>query len=437
MNDIRWKAAWQYCLFFVFCLFIWLFTSATTALIIFAIGLSAYGAYHVYWMQRLLDWQKKPVLSKIPVGYSTWEDVFAQLYKSHRKHLREQTQLSTELARFRHAAGALPDGIIVLNVHNEIEWCNTPAEVALGLDIQKDLKKPINYLVRHQNFLDYLNAGDYENQPPINIHANTQDTTLELQIINYGKRQKLLLCRDVTQFERIDTMRRDFIANVSHELRTPLTVVGGFLETLMDVDGAVPESTRTYFDMMQEQTDRMQTLINDLLVLSQIENNVRTANDTTIKMSQLLTTLASEAKGLSQGKHQITLHKDDTLNITGDLSEIQSALSNLVSNAIRYSPDGGEITITWSAHDGRPTFSVKDQGIGIEQEHISRIAERFYRVDKGRSRLTGGTGLGLSIVKHILTRHQATLQIESKIEKGSTFSVTFPTDRLQWEKEAA
>lgn len=383
-------------------------------------------------MHNLQEWLKKPILSKIPVGGGIWEDVLAQLYKSHRKNLRQQTQLSAELARFRHAASALPDGIIVLNARNEIEWCNAPAEQMLGLDIQKDLNKPINYLVRQQAFIDYLHEVNYEQLDAIKLKPPTQNITLELQMVNYGMRQKLLTCRDITQLERIDTIRRDFIANVSHELRTPLTVVGGFIETLMDLDGAIPDTTRSYFTMMQDQTKRMQSLINDLLVLSQIESNARTPNDAVIKMDQLISSLVNDAKNISQGQHNVKSNITSGLYITGDISEIQSALSNLISNAIRYSPDGGDILVSWQAHNDHAVFTVKDHGIGIEPEHIARIAERFYRVDKGRSRLTGGTGLGLSIVKHILSRHQAKLGIESEYGQGSTFSATFPTERLKW-----
>lgn len=412
-------------------------SNGVTALIVFTLGLIGYIVYHVYWMHTLQEWLKKPILSKIPVGGGIWEDVLAQLYKSHRKNLRQQTQLSAELARFRHAAGALPDGIIVLNARNEIEWCNAPAEQTLGLDIQKDLNKPINYLVRQQAFIDYLNEEDYEALEPIKIQSPIQASTLELQVVNYGKRQKLLVCRDITQLERIDTVRRDFIANVSHELRTPLTVVGGFIETLMDMEGAIPDSTRSYFTMMQDQTNRMQALINDLLVLSQIESNVQTPNDAIIKMDQMVTSLVNDAKNLSQGKHNVLSEITADLYITGDISEIQSALSNLVSNAIRYSPEGGDIIIRWQARNAQAIFSVQDHGIGIEPEHIARIAERFYRVDKGRSRLTGGTGLGLSIVKHILSRHQAKLSVESQYGEGSTFSVTFPTERIKRAETAA
>ncbi len=358
-----------------------------------------------------------------------WEDIFASLYQEHRRHSRNQTQLSSALGRFRHAASALPDGVVVLNSANDIEWCNPPAEILLGLDLKQDENQPINYLVRHTDFVNYLQAQEYSD--PIKIKSwRNSEVILEIQLIPFGTKQKLLICRDVTQLEKIETMRRDFIANVSHELRTPLTVVGGFVETLLDMDGAVPESTRGYFNMMQEQTTRMRRLIEDLLTLSHIESNAQAPEDTTIEMSALLNMLLNDANGLSQGKHKIFVEAEPQIDLIGAMDELQSALSNLVSNAIRYTPEGGEIHIIWQLRSNQAVFSVKDNGIGIEQLHIDRLTERFYRVDRSRSRETGGTGLGLSIVKHILTRHQAKLEVSSELGVGSTFSVIFPKARI-------
>ncbi len=226
------------------------------------------------------------------------------------------------------------------------------------------------------------------------------------------------------------SMRRDFIANVSHELRTPLTVVGGFIETLMDVEGAVPDSTRSYFNMMLDQTTRMRHLIDDLLTLSHIESNVQAPDDAEIQMPALINMMVNDAQILSQGKHKISTTIDNNVNLIGAMNELQSAMSNLISNAIRYTPDGGEIHIRWGIQNNQAIFSVQDNGIGIEQKHIDRLTERFYRVDRGRSRETGGTGLGLSIVKHILTRHQARLEITSELGAGSTFSEIFPQARI-------
>ncbi len=224
-------------------------------------------------------------------------------------------------------------------------------------------------------------------------------------------------------------MRRDFIANVSHELRTPLTVVGGFLETLLNTKGAISNSTKSYFDMMITQTSRMRLIIEDLLTLSRIESNSEAPTTSIINMSTLLTMLQIDANALSNGKHQIHLKARNTLNLKGSHDELLSAFTNLITNAVRYTPEGGEVTIGWTLKNKQAVFSVKDSGIGIERQHIARLTERFYRVDSGRSRDTGGTGLGLAIVKHILSRHKATLKIKSTIGEGSTFSITFPQSR--------
>ncbi len=429
MQDIRWNAFWLGLALCIICLITWASSDAFTALIVFSAGVSIYLAGHLYWLYQLDKWLKKPILNNIPNGSGVWEDVFALLYQEHRRHSRNQTQLSSALGRFRHAASALPDGVVVLNAANEIEWCNPPAELKLGLDLKQDENQPINYLVRHGDFINYLQEQDYSE--PIKLKSwRNPEVTLEIQLIPFGTKQKLLICRDVTQLEKIETMRRDFIANVSHELRTPLTVVGGFVETLLDMDGAVPESTRSYFHMMQDQTNRMGRLIEDLLTLSHIESNALPPEDSEINMSALLNMLLNDANALSQGKHHISLEADEYLDLMGATEELQSALSNLVSNAIRYTPAGGEIQISWKSRDTQAVFSVKDNGIGIEQQHIDRLTERFYRVDRSRSRETGGTGLGLSIVKHILTRHQARLDITSELGVGSVFSVVFPKARI-------
>lgn len=429
MHDIRWNAFWLGLSLTLISLITWASSDATTALLVFNGGVLIYLCSHLYWLHQLHLWLKKPVLNQIPNGAGVWEDVFAALYQEHRRHSRNQNQLSSALGRFRHAASALPDGVVVLNADNEIEWCNPPAEKKLGLDLKQDEHQPIRYLVRHSDFVQYLQAQEYAE--PIKLKSwRNAELTLEIQLIPFGTKQKLLICRDVTQLEKIEAMRRDFIANVSHELRTPLTVVGGFVETLLDMEGAVPESTRSYFNMMLEQTTRMRHLIDDLLTLSHIESNAQAPEDSLIEMTSLLNMIISDAKSLSHGKHIISADIDTQLNLIGAMGELQSALSNLISNAIRYTPQGGAINISWGRRNNEAVFSVSDNGIGIEQNHIDRLTERFYRVDRSRSRETGGTGLGLSIVKHILTRHQAKLEISSELGVGSTFCEVFPAARV-------
>jgi two-component system, OmpR family, phosphate regulon sensor histidine kinase PhoR len=240
----------------------------------------------------------------------------------------------------------------------------------------------------------------------------------------------LLICRDVSAIEKTEVMRRDFIANVSHELRTPLTVIGGFLETISDMQGEVSPDIQPYFDMMQSQTTRMRRIIEDLLTLSRLENNVTLKDETDIAMPALLQQLQKDAQALSQGQHTVTLHMETKVNLRGSYNELLSALSNLTSNAVRYTPEQGKIDIYWQMRGEDAVFSVQDTGIGIEPHHLPRLTERFYRVDSGRSRDTGGTGLGLSIVKHILHHHQASLQIESEPGRGSRFQIVFPAQRV-------
>lgn len=429
MRDIRWRAFWLGLGLIFICLIIWAASDAFNALIFFTLGIILYLASHLYWLNKLQKWLVKRNLNAIPNGSGVWEDIFASLYQEQRRHDRSQTQLSSALDRFQLAANALPDGVVLLTEEDRIEWCNPTAAKQLGLKPLEDIGQPISYLVRHGDFIQYLRNNDYS--VPIKLKSwRSPDITLEIQLVPFSTKRKLLISRDVTQLEKVENMRRDFIANVSHELRTPLTVVGGFLETLADMEGAIPENIRGYFGMMQDQTSRMRRLVEDLLTLSQLENKDAVLQDAEVDVPALLNMVLHEAQSLSQGRHHITLEADPGLNLNGAMEELHSAFGNLVGNAIRYTPDGGEISMKWERRDSTAVFSVHDTGIGIEQKHIDRLTERFYRVDRSRSRETGGTGLGLSIVKHILTRHQAKLEIESALGKGSTFRVVFPKERL-------
>ena len=435
MQDIRWRAFWLALSLVFVCLITWAITNATTALVLLAIGVIAYLLGHLYWLHKLLQWFRHPDLSTMPLGKGIWEEVFAAIYHQQRRYSRSQIQLSSALDRFRHAASALPDGVVLLDSSDKIEWCNTMAESQLGLTLSQDHGQPISYLVRLTDFIQYLRNQDYSE--PIKLKSwRNPEVTLEIQLVPFGANQKLLICRDISQLEKLEHMRRDFIANVSHELRTPLTVVGGFLETLMDMDGKIPEEFRGYFNLMQEQTGRMRHLVEDLLTLSQLENSQTVPQEVEIDVATLLATVMNEARSLSGGRHRLSLEADPGLCLIGSPDELHSAFGNLVSNAVRYTPEGGEIAMSWKQRDHEGIFSVRDTGIGIEQQHIDRLTERFYRVDRSRSRETGGTGLGLSIVKHILTRHQARLEIQSEPGKGSTFSAVFPKARLVHKQSA-
>lgn len=430
MQDLRWKAFWFVLVWLLVSLTIGLLSEWHYAWLVFCTALIAYLMRHFYWLHQLDRWLEKPDLNTIPLGRGMWEDIFAKVYHEQRRHARTKIQLSNALERFRHAAGALPDGVVLLDDDNKIEWCNRPAELHLGISLRQDMHQPIVYLVRSNSFVQYLQH--HIDIDPIKLQTLSMgsEITLEVRLVAFGSNQKLLLSRDISQLEKLDLMRRDFIANVSHELRTPLTVVGGFLETLNEIDNTISPQNKQYFDMMIEQTQRMQLLIEDLLTLSQLEGNSSGPDEELIEIANLLDIIISEAKGLSHGRHQIHLTAPISINIRGSRKELHSAFSNLVSNAIRYTPEGGEIVVSWQLENHEAVFSVRDTGIGIEAEHISRLTERFYRVDRSRSRETGGTGLGLSIVKHILSRHQARLEIHSEFGKGSTFRAVFPKAKI-------
>jgi two-component system phosphate regulon sensor histidine kinase PhoR len=283
--------------------------------------------------------------------------------------------------------------------------------------------------MRQAHFLEYLDAFDYSRRLVCKSPVN-REITLSLQLVPFGESQKLLVARDITDLERVDAMRRDFIANVSHELRTPLTVVGGFVETLADAPELPASESRRYFALMLDHTRRMQHLLDDLLTLSRLESADHDLKLEDVNVPELARALAAEAESLSRGRHRVHLELASAAWIRGNLQEVRSALGNLVSNAVRYTPDGGDIALSWKMKDNEGAFAVADTGEGIAAEHIPRLTERFYRVDRSRSRETGGTGLGLAIVKHVLTRHGARLEIQSAPGKGSTFSAIFPAQRL-------
>ena len=385
--------------------------------------------YHMQHLNALRRWLRKPELERLPPGRGIWEDVLAELHRFLRRRDAEEEGLAQALARFRAAARALPDGVVILDREHRIEWSNPTAAHHFGIDARRDSGQPVVNLIRHPDFVAYLARGDYGE--PLVLRAARFDTTLSLRIIEFGEDRKLLNSRDVTADERVDTMRRDFVANVSHELKTPVTVLSGFVETLSDESFPVTPAQRArYLSMMAEQATRMQRLVEDLLTLSALESSSAPVNEQPIDVAPFIERLADEARALSGGRHRIEHRVLDDSRLLGSRSELHSAFSNLVSNAVRYTPSDGTVTLTWRLSDGQGVFSVADSGIGIEARHIPRLTERFYRVDSGRSRETGGTGLGLAIVKHALTRHQAALDVLSEPGRGSTFSAVFPAGRV-------
>lgn len=410
----------------------WLVFGLVSGLVLLIVLLLGYCVQQLKQQVALARWLNNPRLETMPQGHGVWEDMFAALYRMARKQARSKQQLSAALERFRRAGEAMPDGVIILNENDRLEWFNSVAGAQFGLNVDTDVGRPVTYLLRQTQFNAYLEAHNYSEPFVLRSRA---DAILSLQLVPFGHKEKLLLSRDITRLERVETMRRDFIANVSHELRTPLTVVAGFVETLSDQAAIGDERRNYYLSLMQEQTDRMQRLVEDLLTLSKLESSVHPLQEETVFIAPLLHSVLAEAKALSDGKHTIELAIETDSRLRGNESELRSAFSNLLSNAVRYTPTGGTIAVSWKEADGEGVFSVRDSGIGIDRTHLPRLTERFYRVDRSRSRGTGGTGLGLSIVKHVLTRHQARLEISSEPGKGSTFTAIFPRARLEHDED--
>ena len=385
-------------------------------------------AYHVAKLAALIRWLRQPGATPLPEARGAWDQAFALLYRFERAADREADRLSRALMRWRQAGEALPDGVVILDAQNRIEWCNEGAGRHFGLDLRADPGRPVTNLVRQPEFAAYIEAEDYAHAIPLRSEHGG-GLVLSVQVIPYGEAQKLLLSRDVTRLEKVEIMRRDFVANVSHELRTPLTVLAGFLETVRDLK-LDPQRMRDYMNLMAEQARRMQRIVDDLLALSTLESSPEPSLEERVNVQGLLTRVKADADALSGGRHHITLDAMEGFDIAGAESEMASAFGNLASNAVRYTPEGGTVRLIWRASQAGAEFTVEDTGVGIEPHHIARLTERFYRVDRGRSRETGGTGLGLAIVKHALMRHQATLDIQSEPGKGSRFTARFPGRRV-------
>jgi len=364
----------------------------------------------------------------LPIGF--WEEVIFKLQRLIKTLKQRMRNIEDQHNHFIEAFQASPNGILMLDESDQIEWCNSIAERFFGLVYKRDVMQRINFLIRRPEFIQYLNKRNFDEPLLLERMGPDSSLSLMLQAFPFGNQRHLLLVQNVTDLQKADAMRRDFVANVSHEMRTPITVLMGFLETVQSLD--LEQSQREqYFGMMMSQAQRMKSLVEDLLTLANLEANSLPAASNTVNIETSLALLKNDAEALSHGNHHFSFEVLDKENLLGDEREILSAFSNLVSNAIRYTPDAGSIHVKWGINaDGQGEFSVTDTGPGIASEHLSRLTERFYRVDRSRSRDTGGTGLGLAIVKHIANRHQAQLAIESTPGKGSTFMLRFPKERL-------
>jgi two-component system phosphate regulon sensor histidine kinase PhoR len=381
-------------------------------------------------LARLRKYILADSVENMPLPSGFWEEVFFRLQRLVRNLKQRIRSIEQQHDHFIEAFQASPNGIVMLDESDQIEWCNSIAERFFGLIFKRDVMQRVNFLIRRPEFIQYLNKRNFEEPLLMERMGPDGSLSLMLQAFPFGQKRHLLLVQDVTDLQKADAMRRDFVANVSHEMRTPITVLMGFLETVQSLELKKDQQDQ-YLDMMMSQAQRMKSLVEDLLTLANLESNALPATNTVVKIETLMALIKNDAEALSQGKHSLSFDVKSSQNLLGDEREILSAFSNLVSNAIRYTPDVGAISVEWKVNEqGQGEFSVTDTGPGIASEHLSRLTERFYRVDRSRSRDTGGTGLGLAIVKHIANRHQAQLVIESTPGRGSKFMLRFPKERV-------
>ncbi|KEA52223.1 phosphate regulon sensor protein [Mangrovibacter sp. MFB070] len=378
--------------------------------------------WHFWNLLRLSWWLWVDRSMTPPTGSGSWEPLMYGIHQMQMRNKKRRKELGNLIKRFRSGAESLPDALVMMTEVGAIFWCNGLAIQLLNLRWPDDNGQNIVNLLRYPEFNQYIKKRDFAR--PFNQVLNN-GRHLEFRIMPYTDGQWLMVVRDVTQMHQLEGARRNFFANVSHELRTPLTVLQGYLEMMQDqpLEGVVREKALV---TMREQTSRMEGLVRQLLTLSRIEAAPALSLTDKIDVPLMLRLVDREAQTLSQGRHQISFTVDPALQVYGSEEQLRSAMSNLVYNAVNHTPEGTLIQVKWEkvAHGAR--FSVQDNGPGISPEHLPRLTERFYRVDKARSRQTGGSGLGLAIVKHALTHHDARLSIESAPGKGSCFSFELP-----------
>lgn len=394
-------------------------------------GLIVYLWWTLIQARRLYQWLGNPDVSEeAPQSIGLWGEIFDGLNKLHQNHLRTQDRLRARISRVQESTNAMRDGVIMTDARGAMEWWNGSAEYLLGFRRSTDQGQYIHNLIRNPAFKAYFDTRDYREPLELNSPAKPH-IHLQIQISLFGDDDRLIVAKDVTRLFHLEQMRRDFVGNVSHEMRTPLTVISGYLETLVDHADELPPKWRRAINTMAAQSSRMEALITDLILLSRIETGEHVENDTLTDVEALIRQICHDARVLSGDKHhQISVSITDHRLLRGDDSQLRSAFSNLVFNAVKYTPAGGQILVSWSANRDGAHLSVKDSGIGIDPIHIPRLTERFYRADPSRHKDTGGTGLGLAIVKHVLINHDGNLEIRSKPGDGSEFICHFPRERL-------
>lgn len=394
-------------------------------------ALAAGSLRHLRQMQRLEHWLRHGRRTNPPQSWGLWGEVFDHYYQLQRRYNKRKKRLARVIREFRESTAAMPDGTVVLDGQWRMTWFNSAAVRLLGLAGSSDVGRAVTSLLRAPAFERYMRSGDFTR--PVEVDSPLElGARLSVRIVPYGRGQYLMLVRDITRMQRLENMRRDFVANASHELRSPLTVLGGYLENMSE-DGEIPEMWHGPLAEMQVQCRRMTTLVNDLLELSRLETDAPVDPDEQpVDVTELTRRIRVEAHAQIGDSRTLEADLDETLGLAGVENELYSAFSNLVFNAVRYTDSGGRIRIRWKRQaDGSARYCVADDGIGIDARHLPFITQRFYRVDPSRSRSRGGTGLGLAIVKHVLQRHDARLKIDSEPGEGSEFCCVFPAERLR------
>lgn len=401
------------------------------------LGAAIWLVFDSWRLQRILSWIKRGDWANEPKVPHVWKLLVDKVRKLQKNLQGKARENQNRLDEFLSAIQESPNGVLLLDSDSRIEWANHTVHDHLGIDPQRDLLQHVTNLIRDPAFASYLSKGEFHNEVAITGAgaSASKPVVISIRVHPYGKKRKLLLSRDVTAVQQAEAMRRDFVANVSHEIRTPLTVLSGFVETLQNL--TLEESERAkYLSLMAQQASRMETLVNDLLTLSKLEGSPAPNRQSLVLASELIQRCALEAQSLSEvlagGQHTIQVQLPVDVHLAGSSTELASALGNLLSNAVRYTPAGGVIRISLhQLEDGDVHLSVSDTGPGIAPEHIPRLTERFYRVDRSRSRETGGTGLGLAIVKHVAQRHGGQVVVKSQVGIGSTFILQLPADRVR------
>lgn len=410
----------------------WIFDHA---LLGYAVAVTLYLGIQLRHLRALRQWLEAPKYVELHEPGGIWGDVFEKLLDLQKRNRKRKRKLAAIVSEFQASTAALPDGAVVLGERGEIAWFNKAAQAMLGLRGQQDVGIRIPNLIRNPEFAQYFTDNEYLGEVEVASPIN-RGVRIALKIIPYGNNQRLMIVRDVSELRRLETARRDFVANASHELRTPLTVLRGYLDMIEpESRGPGPLAPwRMPLNEMRAQSTRMESLINDMLKLAKLESDVDSKQEV-LDVPAVLARVLEEARAMSLGSHVIEASIDAELFLFGRETEAQSIFSNLVTNAIRYTPHQGRIEVRWFGDEEGAHFTVTDSGIGIADDDIPRLTERFYRVDVGRSRASGGTGLGLSIVKHALQRHEGWLEIRSQLGKGSTFLCHFPPHRVHRAEE--